>query len=845
MIYGELLLREELGEAPALEEYLRAYPDHAEQLRILFELHRALEDHAGEGSAGGLGGDETLNASPDDGPRPAPEAATPAPEGYEILQELGRGGMGVVYKARDIRLGRFVALKFLPPEVAHDRRALARFRCEARATSALNHPAICTLHGLGEDRGRPFLVLEWVEGQTLRALAGPHPDLAGLLPMARQVAEALRAAHAAGIVHRDLKPENLMVRPDGYVKVLDFGLVRLLSAPGGSGTAPDGRVTETGTLLGTAHYMSPEQARAEPVDAATDIFSLGLVLYELATGRHPFRAAGALSTMYAIANHPPVLPRRLNPEIPAPLEALILQMLEKDRRLRPTASEVEERLGELTGPGGGRAASPPIAPITRHTVGRRKELAELLRGFESAAAGQGLFLCVTGEPGIGKTTLVEDFLAELVAAGRPCALGRGRSSERLAGTEAYLPFLEALEGLLRGEGGEAAVRVMKAVAPNWYVQVAPLATEDSSLARVLAEAKATSQERLKRELVAFLQEMSLLRPLLLFFDDLHWADASTVDLLAYLGGRCAGLRALLVLTYRPTDLMLGKHPFGSVKLDLQVRGVCREVALEFLTRPDLDRYLALEFPEHDFPEEFAALVHARTEGSPLFMADLLRYLRDRRVLTREQDRWTLGQSIPDLERELPESVRSMIQRKIDQLGEDDRRLLVAASVQGYEFDSAVVAQALARDAAEVEERLGELDRVHAFVRLVREQEFPDRTLMLRYRFVHVLYQNALYASLGPARRAALERGGGAGAAGLLRGEERGRRRRTGVALGGGAGFRAGGPLFPGGGPECRSRLRQSGGRRARAGGWRYSKCCRTPPSGPARNSPSRSPWARH
>ena len=174
-----------------------------------------------------------------------------------------------------------------------------------------------------------------------------------------------------------------------------------------------------------------------------------------------------------------------------------------------------------------------------------------------------------------------------------------------------------------------------------------------------------------------------------------------------------------------------------------------------MTRADLDRYLALEFPGHCFPEEFAALVHARTEGSPLFMVDLLRYLRDRQVLAQEQGRWTLGQSIPDLRRDLPESVRGMIQRKIDQLGEDDRRLLVAASVQGYEFDSAVVARVLERDAAEVEDRLDELDRVHALVRTVREQEFPDRTLTLRYRFVHVLYQNALYASLGPTRRASL------------------------------------------------------------------------------------------
>src|SRR5262249_20056605 len=165
------------------------------------------------------------------------------------------------------------------------------------------------------------------------------------------------------------------------------------------------------------------------------------------------------------------------------------------------------------------------------------------------------------------------------------------------------------------------------------------------------------------------------------------------------------------------------------------------------------RYLALEFPQHRFPDELAAVIQARTEGNPLCMVDLLRHLRDRQVFVQEQGRWVLAQSLPDLQRELPESVRSMIERKIAQLGEEDRRLLVAASVQGYEFEAAVAAKALALDAADVEEQLERLERVHAFVRLVGEHEFPDRTLTLRYRFVHVLYQNALYASLRPTRRA--------------------------------------------------------------------------------------------
>jgi tetratricopeptide (TPR) repeat protein/predicted Ser/Thr protein kinase len=674
---------------------------------------------------------------------------------YHILEPLGGGGMGVVYKAQDTRLGRSVALKFLPQEYARDPQRLERFQREARTASALNHPHICTIYDIDEHEGQPFLVMELIEGQTLRSLAARRPSLPELVHLVGHVAKALAAAHAAGIMHRDIKPDNIMVRDDGYAKVVDFGLARPIRTVGQLSETTAAELTEPGTVLGTVRYMSPEQARAEAAEGASDLFSLGIVLYELVTGEHPFPADSPIGTLHAILSQPALRPSLRNPEVPAALEALILQMLEKDPRLRPTALEVDATLAELTGKGTGSLVGPAPIPLPRHTVGRQNELAELQAGFESVVAGRGLFLCVTGEPGVGKTTVVEEFLAGLAAAGRTCTVGRGRCSERLAGAEAYLPLLEVLESLLHGIGGEAVARVMKVVAPNWYAQVVPHAAEDSSFARVLEYAKAASQERLKRELAAVLQELSRLRPLLLFLDDLHWADASTVDLLAYIGSKCPALPLLMVLTYRPTDLLLNKHPFVPLKQDFQARGVCREVALELLIHHDVERFLALEFPQHRFPGEVAALIHAKTEGNPLFMVDLLRHLRDLQVLAQEQGRWVLARSLPDLERELPESVRSMIERKIDQLGEEDRRVLVAASVQGPEFEAAVVARALALDAAEVEEQLGRLERVHAFVRLVGEHELPDRTLTLRYRFVHVLYQDALYGSLRPARRASL------------------------------------------------------------------------------------------
>jgi predicted ATPase len=675
----------------------------------------------------------------------------PVVPGYEVIGRLGRGGMGVVYTARQLSLNRKVALKFLSEDCARDPAWLSRFRRETLTASALNHPHICTIYDSGECAGRPFLSMELVEGRTLAELAGSRPTMEELARVIGQAARALAAAHAAGVVHRDIKPQNLMARPDGIVKVLDFGLARRLPADGAADPAAG---TDRGIRAGTVRYMSPEQARGEPVGTASDVFSLGIVLYELATGQHPFAALTEAGTLQAIVEQHPLPIPRLNPELPAALDALAQRMLAKDHCLRPSATEVDVTLAELTSRTRSRPRGRPDAGARPVTVGRAGERASLRGSFESAAAGRGLLVCVTGEPGLGKTTLVEDFLDELAAAERPHSLARGRCSERLAGTEAYLPFLEALDSVIRGAGGAAAAQVMKVVAPTWYVQLMSLAAEDPSLARVLEEAKGASQERRKRELGVFLHEVSRHRPMVMFLDDVHWADPSSVDLLAYLGGKCAGLRLLVLLTYRPSELALGKHPFGPVKLDLQGRGVCREIGLPFLSRDDFERYLGLAFSGHRFPEQLTAVLHARTEGNPLFMVDLLRYLRDRRVIVQEQGSWALVQEVPDLQRELPESVRGMVQRKVDQLSTSDRHLAMAASVQGPMFDSAVVAAVLGREAADVEERLDVLERVHFLVRRVREETFPDGGLTLRYGFVHVLYQNALYAALQPTRKAA-------------------------------------------------------------------------------------------
>ena len=392
-------------------------------------------------------------------------------------------------------------------------------------------------------------------------------------------------------------------------------------------------------------------------------------------------------------------------------------------------------------------------PAKTELVGRDRALADLRTYLGSAFEGSRQVVFVTGEAGIGKTALVDEFQRQ-VAAGTPVRIARGQCVEGYGGKEPYYPVLEAVGSLCRGPEGEPVVRILAAQAPTWLVQFPWLVTREQREA-LQREIQGATHQRMLREIVGALETIASEIPLLLVLEDLHWVDPATVDLISALARSRGEAKLMAIGTYRPADLALSGHPLMTVAPDLLVHRLCHELVLEGLKEADIDTYLTGEPADSRVPEGLASLLHEYSEGNPLFMVAALEHMRERGYISGENGRWQVRVPLEEIDLEVPEGLRRMIELQIDRLSGPERRVLEAASVTGNSFTAAVSAPAAEMNVEEFEKLCEGLVNRDYIALSAAPQEVPDGTACRRYRFVHALYREVLYGRQWPGRRAKL------------------------------------------------------------------------------------------
>jgi hypothetical protein len=392
----------------------------------------------------------------------------------------------------------------------------------------------------------------------------------------------------------------------------------------------------------------------------------------------------------------------------------------------------------------------------RSLVGRDHALGELRRSLRAAGSGRRQIVFVTGEPGIGKTALVEELQRIAAELDPSVCIAGGQCLEGFGSREAFYPVLEAVGQLCRGPDGARVVETLATQAPTWLVQF-PALVKREHRETLQQEILGATRDRMLREICEALESIPLGRPLLLVFEDLHWVDYSTIDFISAFARRRSTANIMLVVTYRPTDIPASNHPLNALKRDLLAHQLCSEIALQPLGEPDIARYLTAGQAGADLPEGLAALVHRHSEGNPLFMVAVLNHFREQRLIEKENGAWRLQIPLARIDLEVPESLRQMIEAQIERLGAEEQRTLEVASVAGQSFNPLVNAASANLDAESVDRQCEALARRGLFVRFAGTQDLPDGTIAQRYEFLHALYRGVLYARHAPAHRAMLHR----------------------------------------------------------------------------------------
>ena len=663
---------------------------------------------------------------------------------YELRDFLGEGGRKRVYLAHDTRLARDVAIALIKTE-GLDETGYARARREAEAMGRLgDHPNIVTIYDIGEDQGRLYIVSQYMAGGDLADLLHSAPERRlpweRAVELTKQVCEALDYAHAHGVVHRDLKPKNVWLTVDGTAKLGDFGLAVALD---------HSRITLEGMLVGTVAYMPPEQGMGLQSDARSDLYSLGVMLYELVCGRPPFVGDDAVAVVSQHINTAPVAPSWHDPSVPRALEELILKLLSKSPDERPrSAAEVCQTLELLTS--GELQVSPPVVhdranPLDRMAsgifVGRERETEELRSSLEAVLSGRGRVVLVAGEMGIGKTRLAAELGTYAGLRGAQVLWGRCYEGE---GAPAYWPWVQVVRSYVSthdpkivaqhmGPGALDVAQVVPEVREHLPGLPAPAAPVEGENARF----------RLFDAVTSFLKSASQDDPLLVILDDLQWADRASLLLLQFLAGELAGSRILLVGTYRDVEVS-EDHALSDVLATLRRARDHKRVLLRGLSLEEVTSLLEA-VAEHDLGEREKRMIgriYAQSEGNPFFVEEIIRHLVEGDQLRRTEGRWAITESAENIG--IPEGVRETIGRRVARLSDPCRDVLSIAAVVGREFGVDQLELVTNQSPASL---LAVLDEAVA-ARIVLE----DPAAVGRYRFAHGLTRETLYQRLSTTRR---------------------------------------------------------------------------------------------
>ncbi len=682
---------------------------------------------------------------------------------YKIEAALGQGGMGVVYRAHDRQIDRPVAVKafFMPGGSGDGAGAQGagaqRFQREFRALTRLEHPHIVRVYDYGEADGVPFYVMEFIAGADLSALRqqrGGRLPLRDVISMALQLCDALSYVHTQGIVHRDLKPSNVMAvnatpdrslsaRSDYDLKLVDFGLAKLSDV--------SLNLTESGTALGTINYMSPEQVQALPLDGRSDLYSFGVLLYELTVGRLPFTGEAPTSIMLQhIFQTPPPL-RSIDPAIPPEFQNLVSSLLEKRPADRPSsAAAVSNVLSGLTSltftiPIEVIAAPRADAVLRAGLIGRQTELNRLNDYLAEAWDGEGRLIIIDGEAGVGKSRLALELAGQVRLRGGHRLVATCHEVERVP----YGPIAEWLTDAARN------VEEFQRIVTGFEPELARLVPQLITTHGLTAEAELDPQQAKLRFFDAVLHtliHLSERKPLMLLLDDIQWADEASLELLHYLIRNARDQRIFLCATQRREDRELS-GPLTTLLRDLSRLRLCERLELNRLSRQATADLVAALLGLEAAPVDLVERLYRESEGNPFFVEELLKALAEEGLLIRQSGGWQVQTDISLSMLQIPSTISDVIERRLARISADERSVLNWGAVLGYEFVHAILQPVAGLDEEALLDRLDNLLRAQ----LIAEVRDPRED---KYRFTHAQIREEIYQALSGARRKKMHRAAG-------------------------------------------------------------------------------------